>query len=65
MNERERESEMGVYRFTFELVLDIEGESPEDALDNAHNHLAMGDDMPALVDWVELSEEEARDYVGG
>lgn len=56
---------MGVYRFTFRLVLDVEGESPEDALDNAHNYLGMGDDMPALVDWEELSEEEARDYIEG
>ena len=45
---------MGVYRFTFEMVLDVEGESPDDALDNAYHHLA---DMPTLVSWEELGQE--------
>lgn len=54
---------MGVYRFTFEMVLDVRGDTPEDALDNAYHHLG---EMPTLVSWEELGEDsthEGADWV--
>lgn len=55
---------MGVYRFTFEMVLDVRGDTPEDALDKAHAVLV--GEIPALVEWEELGEDsthEGADWV--
>lgn len=60
--DRKREREMSVYRFTFEMVLDVEGETREDALATAYGVLQ--EESPELVDWEELDAPVRCDECG-